>query len=52
MWLFSNDKGNKKAVRIVKDVFGNDIELDSNGNVILKKERVAILKDIATNYGI
>ena len=49
MWLFSNDKGNKKAVRIVKDVFGNDIELDSNGNVILKKERVAILKDIATN---
>ncbi|SQC36458.1 Uncharacterised protein [Helicobacter fennelliae] len=49
MWLFSSDEENKKAVRIVKDVFGNDIELDSNGNVILKQERVAILKDIATN---
>ncbi len=52
MFLF-NDKENtqekQKAVRIVKDVFGNDIELDSNGNVILKKERVAILKDMATN---
>ncbi|RDU61943.1 hypothetical protein CQA53_09695 [Helicobacter didelphidarum] len=31
-----------------KDAFGNDIELDSNGNVILKKERIAIVKDEAT----
>lgn len=26
--------------KVVKDVFSNDIELDSNGNVILKKERI------------
>lgn len=47
-----NDKENQegqKATKVVKDIFGNDIELDSNDNVILKKERVAILKDIATN---
>ncbi|MCX2682932.1 hypothetical protein OQH60_03520 [Campylobacter sp. MIT 21-1685] len=42
MWLFSSDEENKKAVRIVKDMFGNDIELDSNGNVILKDYRFDI----------
>ena len=38
MFLFNTQE--QKAAKIVKDVFGNDIELDSNGNVILKKERV------------
>ena len=45
MFLF-NDKENtqekQKAVKRVKDVFGNDIELDSNGNVILKDYRFDI----------
>ena len=49
MFLFNKEDTQQKATRKVKDIFGNDIELDSNGNVILKKERVAILKDIATN---
>lgn len=38
MFLFNNKE--QRANKIVKDVFGNDIGLDSNGNVILKKERV------------
>ncbi|WP_334088028.1 hypothetical protein [Helicobacter typhlonius] len=45
MFLF-NDKENtqekQKVVKRVKDVFGNDIELDSNGNVILKDYRFDI----------
>ena len=39
MFLFNN-KEELKATKIVKDIFGNDIELDSNSNVILKKERI------------
>ena len=39
---------NKEKVMTVKDIFGNDIELDSNGNIILKKERIAIVKDKET----
>ena len=48
MFLFNKEDTQQKETKKVKDIFGNDIELDSNGNVILKKERVAILKDIAT----
>ena len=40
MFLFNKEDTQQKATRKVKDIFGNDIELDSNGNVILKKERV------------
>lgn len=52
MFVFNNKENmqeKQKVSKIVKDVFGNNIELNSNGNVILKKERIAILKDIATN---
>lgn len=49
MFLFNKEDTQQKETKKIKDIFGNDIELDSNGNVILKKERVAILKDIATN---
>ena len=38
MFLFNTQE--QKAAKIVKDIFGNDIELDSDGNVILKKERI------------
>ncbi len=45
MFLFNSDEESKKAVKFTKDIFGNDIGLDSNGNIILKKERIAIVKD-------
>ena len=35
-----NNSNKREKAMIVKDIFGNDIELDSNGNIILKKERV------------
>ena len=41
MWLFGNkDSQEQKVAKIEKDMFGNDIRLDSNGNVILRAERI------------
>lgn len=42
MFLFNDRENTQEKQKIVKDVFGNDIELDSNGNVILKDYRLNV----------
>lgn len=37
MFLFDSEK-EQKGTKVVKDMFRNDVELDSKGNIILKKE--------------
>ena len=41
MFLFNKEESQEqKVAKIEKDMFGNDIRLDSNGNVILRTERI------------
>ena len=42
MFLFNKEDTQQRETKKVKDIFGNDIELDSNGNVILKDYRFDI----------
>ena len=47
-----NNSNKREKTMIVKDIFGNDIELDSNGNIILKKEIIALVRDKETQLPI